>query len=146
MRLHAARLKEPAMLNFQSPSFLRRVLLVDAAASAATGLLMVVGAGLLQGLLELPASLLQSAGFILLPFAALVAWLATRQQPWRAAVWAVIIANALWTLESIALLLSGSFAPNVLGQVFVVAQAAVVVVLAELEYFALRRAPAVAAG
>ena len=36
--------------------FLRNVLLLDAAASGATGLLLIAGAGLLDGLLGLPAA------------------------------------------------------------------------------------------
>jgi hypothetical protein len=137
--------KEPAMLNLQSPTFLRRILLADAAASGATGLLMALGASLLESLLQIPAALLQSAGIVLLPFAALVAWLATRQQPSRGAVWAVIICNALWTLDSFYVAFSGWISPNTLGQAFIVAQAVVVAVFAELEYFALRKSRALAA-
>lgn len=38
----------------RSPLFLRRALLADALVSGATGLLLLLGAGLLAGLLELP--------------------------------------------------------------------------------------------
>jgi len=131
--------KEPVMLNLSSPSFLRRVLLADAAASGATGLLMALDAGMLESLLHIPAALLQSAGIVLLPFAALVAYLATRKQPARGAVWAVILCNALWALDSFYVAFSGWIAPNSLGQAFIVAQAVVVAVFAELEYFALRK-------
>lgn len=132
------------MLNFESPSFLRRVLLADAAASAATGLLMTLGAGFLAPVLGLPETLLHYAGLVLLPFAALVAVLATRAQPPRAGVWAVVIVNALWVGDSFLLLLSGWVTPGALGQAFVVAQAIAVALFAELEYFALRKAPRVA--
>ncbi len=130
------------MLKFSSPSFLRRVLLADAAASAITGLSMLSGAVFLEQLLGLPATLLQVAGAILLPFAVLVVLLATRERPAPAAVWAVIISNALWAIDSVLLLLSGWVAPNGLGQAFVIAQAVVVAVFAELEYFAVRRTAA----
>lgn len=130
------------MFNVQSPLFLRRVLLADAAAGAASGLLMLLGAGMLEGLLNLPAALLQAAGAALLPFAAFLAWLGSRKTPSRAAVWAVIAVNAVWVVESFYLLLSGWVAPNAAGQAFIVVQALAVAVLAELEYFGLRRATA----
>lgn len=133
------------MINVQSPFFLRRVLLADAAAGAASGLLMLLGAGMLEGLLNLPAALLQAAGASLLPFAAFLVWLGTRKTPSRAAVWAVIAVNAVWVVESFYLLLSGWVAPNVAGQAFIVAQAIAVAVLAELEYFGLRRSAAAVA-
>lgn len=130
------------MLNIQSPSFLRRVLLVDAIASAATGLLMVLGASLLAPALGLPLVLLREAGIILLPFAAFVAYVGTRSEVPRRGVWAVIVANALWVIDSMVLLFSGWVEPTVYGQVFVVAQALAVAVLAELEFFALRKSTA----
>jgi hypothetical protein len=121
--------------------FLRRVLLADAAASGATGALMLVGAGLLEPLLGLPPMLLRPASLILLPFAALVAYVATRPQLSRGAVWAIVIANLLWVADSAALVLGNWVVPTGLGYVFVVAQAAVVAVLAKLEYVGLRRLP-----
>ena len=64
--------------------FLRRVLILDAIASAATGLFMFAGAALLEQWLNLPATLLRYAGLSLLPFAAIVAWLGLRREHRRA--------------------------------------------------------------
>lgn len=125
--------------------FLRLVLVSDAAASGATGLLLVVGAGFLEGLLGLPATLMREAGFVLMLFVAFVGWLAARP---RASVWsidAVIICNVLWTLASIALLVSGIVAPTLLGHAFVIAQAATVALFGALQYTALRRSHALIA-
>lgn len=119
--------------------FLRRVLILDAAASAATGALMAFAAGQLGTPLGLPDDLLRYGGLALLPFAALVGFMATRETLPRAIIWAVIVANALWVVDSVALLASGWVAPTALGSAFVVAQAAAVAVLAELEYIGLRR-------
>jgi len=47
--------------------------------------------------------------------------------------------NAAWTLASIALLFSGAVTPNLLGEVFVAAQAIAVGALAELQYIGLRQ-------
>ena len=69
-------------------SFLRRVLLADAATSCASGLLMALAAAPLENMLGVPASLLRYAGLSLLPFAALVAYLATRPNISWPAVWA----------------------------------------------------------
>jgi hypothetical protein len=51
----------------------------------------------------------------------------------------VIAGNAAWTIASIALLFSGSVSPNLLGELFVMAQAIGTGVLAELQYIGLRR-------
>ncbi len=132
------------MSMLDHPQFLRRVLLADAAASGATGLLMLLGTDALASMLALPAGLLFYAGAALVPFAALVAWLGLRESPPRLAVWAIIACNLLWAAESI-LMLFGSIEPNRLGQVFVLGQALVVALFAELEYFGLRRQGALAA-
>lgn len=119
--------------------FLRRVLALDAATCAATGLLLLAGGGFLERLLGLPATLLAAAGLALLPSAAFIAFVATRERMPRAGVWAIIVLNALWVVGSILLLVSGAVAPTALGAAFVLAQAAAVAILAELEYVGLRR-------
>ena len=59
-------------------AFLRRTLLADAAISGSTGVALLLGADPLGELLGLSPGLLRWVGLILLPFAALVAFLATR--------------------------------------------------------------------
>jgi hypothetical protein len=121
------------MSHDQSSTFLRRALMLDAVASGATGLLMIAGAGLAEGLLGLPAALLRGAGLILMPYVAFVIYAATRAAIPRPAAWAVIAANALWTGASALLLMSGWVAPTALGYAFVIGQAAVVGLLGELQ-------------
>jgi hypothetical protein len=58
----------------------------------------------------------------------------------RLGVWLVIAGNVAWVAGSAALLIAGGVSPNLLGYVFVVAQALAVVLLAELEYAGLRKA------
>ena len=120
--------------------FLRFALLGDAAASGATGLLMAAGSAPLAELLSLPRPLLIGAGFFLLPYAAIIAWLGMRTSVMKLAVWAVIAINATWVVESMLLLLLGWVQPNTLGIVFIVAQAAAVAVFAEFQFIALRKA------
>jgi hypothetical protein len=69
----------------------------------------------------------------------LVGWLGTRQSIPKTLVVIVIAGNAAWTLASIALLLSGTVTPNLLGEAFVAAQAIATGVLAELQYVGLRK-------
>ena len=120
-------------------SFVRRILVADAAISGATGVLMVAASAWLEGLLGVPSTLLQYAGASLLPFAIVVMWLARREQVSAAGVWAVIAANALWAFDSVALLFTGWVEPTAAGYAFIVFQAIVVAALAELQYVGLRR-------
>lgn len=132
------------MSSIETSTFLRRVLLLDAAGCAGMGLLLVTCHGLLSALLNLPVGLLREAGVVLLPFALLLAFLAMRARLPRAAVWAVIAINAIWVIDSVVLLLSGWVQPNLLGYLFVAGQAAFVAVMVELEYIGLRKSHAVA--
>jgi len=127
------------MSVFGLSPFLRRALLADALISGATGLLMLIGANVLASILGLPEALLRYAGLVLLPYGSLVAYVATREQLRRWAVWAVIIANAIWAVDSIILLLSGWLTPNALGYAFIIFQALVVAAFAEIQYIGLRR-------
>lgn len=123
----------------QPDRFLRRVLVADAITCAAMGALLLPGAGPLERLLGLPATLLVSAGMSLLPCAAFIALVATRDTLLRSAVAAIIGLNALWVIGSILLLTSAGLGPTALGYAFTIAQAAVVAIFAELEYVGLRR-------
>ena len=84
-------------------SFLRRVWGADAAVSAVVGAAMAGAAGLLGELIGLPAQLLAVAGLSLLPYAAFLAWLATRSAVPRAAAWAPVLLNIVWAIDCIAL-------------------------------------------
>ena len=132
------------MSSIETSTFLRRVLLLDAASCGGMGLLLVTCSGLLSGLLSLPSGLLLEAGLALLPFAALLVFMSTRAHLPRAAVWAVIVVNAIWAIDSIVLLFTGWVQPNLLGYLFVAGQAAFVALMAQLEYIGLRKSVAVA--
>jgi hypothetical protein len=132
------------MSFIQTSTFLRRVLVLDAISCAGMGLLLVTFSGWSSAVLSLPVELLQQASMVLLPFALLLAFLSTRARLPRAAVWAVIVANAIWAIDSIVLLFTGWVQPSLLGYLFVAGQAAFVAVIAELEYIGLRKSTAVA--
>ena len=122
-----------------SSLFLRRALLADAIFSGVSAAVMTLDAGVLAPFLNLPESLLRETGLFLIAYAALVGWLWSRQSVPKVLVMIVIAGNAAWTLASIALLPSGAVAPNLLGEIVVVAQAIATGVLAELQYIGLRR-------
>ena len=107
------------MTAIHASSLLRRILLIDAVTSGASGIAMFAFADLFASLLQLPVELVREAGLILLPFAAFVGFVASRSEPARAAVWTIIALNAVWVVDSILLLFTGWVAPNALGYVFV---------------------------
>lgn len=127
------------MSTIQSSRLLRNALALDAAACAATGLLLAFAAGPLSGPLGLPATFLIGAGVVLLPCAAILTWLSSCATLPRLTVLAVIGINLLWVADSIAILVAGWFSPTGLGIGFVLAQAGAVAVITELEVIGLKR-------
>lgn len=132
------------MTMIHSSPLLRQALLADATTSAAFGLLLLIGAGLLSPHLGLPEPLLRISGLLLLPWALFLGYLGLREQVSRPVVWAVIAANAVWAADSTLLLLSGWTAPTSAGYAFIIAQALVVLMYAEFQFVGLRRSNAVA--
>ena len=127
------------MTTIRASSLLRRVLTIDAVVSGVSGIALIAFAELFASLLQLPVELVSEVGIAFLPFAAFVGFTASRAEPARIAVWAVIALNVAWVVESIAVLVTGWVTPNVLGYVVVIAQAAGVLVLADLEYMGYRK-------
>ena len=127
------------MSIFSSPRFLRYVLLADAASCLTTGAVQVAFTVALEHVLQLPAALLGGTGWFLLIYGAAVAWFAVHEHVPRALVWALVAGNLGWAAASLALLASGWVAPTAWGIAWVLAQAATVTVLAELQWTALRR-------
>lgn len=117
--------------------FLRRVLSFDAATCAAMGLLLVAAAGPLAGLLNLPEPLLFEAGLIMFPFALFVVWATRRTEGSTAPARAVAALNIVWVVASFALF--AFTAPNLLGTLFVTAQALAVAGIAALQLHGLSR-------
>jgi uncharacterized membrane protein YdcZ (DUF606 family) len=122
-----------------SPNFLRNVLRADALSCVACGVLQVVFTGQMAQLLGLPEALLAYTGEFLLAYAAVVAFVSTRDPLPRPLVWVLLAGNLGWAIACALLLVSGRVAPSMLGTAYVVAQALTVAVLAELQFFGLRR-------
>ncbi len=124
-------------------SFLRRVWWADAAVSAAVGAAMAAAAGPLGGLIGVAPRLLAVAGLSLLPYAAFLAWLATRAAVPRAAAWAPVVLNGVWAIDCIALgAMQPEVGPLLIG--FIAVRVITVLTFAELEFGGLRRSPGAA--
>jgi len=124
---------------------LRGALVADAIASGTLGALLAALPAMLASLFSLPGAGLRYVGLFLIGYAAAVGALATRQRPLAILVWAVVIGNALWLIDSILVVAGAWVAPTSLGYAFVVAQALAVGVFAELQFVGLRRAVPLAA-
>jgi hypothetical protein len=123
----------------KSASLLKLALLGDSIASGAAGLLMAGGGAAFANLLGLPPALLLNAGLFLLPYAAFVGLLAFRPVIPHGGAWLIVAVNALWSIESLALLALGWIQPTLLGTLFVPAQAIVVAGFAIAQVAGLRR-------
>jgi hypothetical protein len=119
--------------------------LADALLSGITGLALALLAGPLATPLGLSVGLLRWSGVILIPYAAFVARLGKRERIQRSLVFIVVACNAVWALDSVLLLVAGWSEPTLLGEVFVIGQAAVVALLAEAQFIGLRRSTLVEA-
>lgn len=128
-----------------SKSLLGRSLLLDGVVSGATGALMFLAATPLAGLLGLHERLLRLGGFSLLPFAALLVFLAVRPHVSRSVVLGIVGFNVLWAVDSILLLTTDWVAPTALGYAFTVFQAVAVAGFAVLQYVGVRGGRAVMA-
>lgn len=121
-----------------SPRFLRYVLLADSASCVATGAAQVLLPTTLADLFRLPSALLMGTGIFLLAYAAVVAYVGTREAIPRGPVWLFVAGNFGWAAGCVALLAATPLQPTLVGQAWIIAQAVTVVVLAELQWAALR--------
>lgn len=118
---------------------LRLALRIDALASGAVGVLQLVAATLLHDWLGAPVTLLRVTGAFLVVFALLLWTIASRPAVDPRAAWSVVAANATWVVASVAVVAAGWFGLTGLGVAFVLMQAAIVVVFADLQVLGLRR-------
>jgi hypothetical protein len=132
------------MTTMPTAGLLGTALRLDAAMSGATGLALLAAAGPIAAATALPAPLLLACGAFFLPYAALLAWCATRRSLPRWLVWVLAGGNLLWAVECAALPLLGLVAPNGRGIAFLAVQALAVAVFAQLYVVALRRAASAA--
>jgi hypothetical protein len=127
------------MSIFDSPRFLRNVLIADAVSCLATGAVQALFTNSLAELFSLPAVLLAATGWFLLAYAALVSVTAMRDPLSRPLVWLLVAGNLSWGTACVLLLAGRWLAPTPWGAAWILAQAATVAVLAMLQWTGLRR-------
>lgn len=132
------------MFTLSIPS-LRRVLWLDAVAGWGMALSHLVLAGPLSAWLGIPAAWLQVAAIAVLAPASWAAWLASRREPPAAGVRLLAAVNFAWVAASAWLAFGAGLALTALGLAWVLLQAAMVFVLAELEWAGSRSLPRLAA-
>ena len=110
---------------------IRPVLGFDALTCLGSGALMTLAAAPLAALTGLPEPLLFGAGLALLPIAALFFVMSRMQPVAQPLLWLAVLGNLGWVVASVGV--AAIVPANALGVAFVLAQAAVVAVLAILE-------------
>jgi hypothetical protein len=130
------------MDNATGTARLRLALGLDAIASGACGVLLLVGGQALADLLGMPTGLQWPLGVFLLAYAGALWLIETRPRVNTSAVQLVIAGNALWVVASVLAVALGWLPLTALGTALVLAQAAAVAVLADLEFIGLRRSVA----
>jgi hypothetical protein len=120
--------------------FLRLALAADAVVTGVNGLVYLAFAAPVSDLLGPGAPLLREIGVFLLLYGAAVGVLAGRHTLTRTATRAVIALNIVWTLASVAAVVTGAMDLTTIGAVWAVAQALVVALFAELQITGLRKA------
>lgn len=116
-------------------TFLKRVLLIDAAGCLASAALLIPAAAPIAALTGLSPALVAGAGWVLVPFGGFFLWLGTRREAPAGLIWAAILLNLVWAVESL-VVAAGGLTP--LGAALVAAQALGVAGFAALEYLGLR--------
>lgn len=117
---------------------LARFIRLDAALSATAGAGLLAGAPWLDSLLGAPSAVLAAVGVLLLAYAGALVLLARAGAPRRGAA-AVIAANVAWVAASVVVVVADTLSLTTEGTVFTLAQAAVALVMAELQLIAFRR-------
>lgn len=126
--------------------FLRRALFLDAGASGLSGILFLLGAGILAEPLGLSVGLMRIIGLSFVPFVLLVGWAGMQERPGAGVVWTIIVLNALWVAASLLLVVGNWLELTFLGNSFVIIQGVAVGLFAELQFIGLRKTAAPPSG
>ena len=121
-------------------SYLKKVITADAVISGAAGIAMMAGSLFLPALTGLPSAVLFWAGLALVPFVIELAMILRMKQVSPGIVMAVIAINIAWVAASLFVAFGPVFELTLFGKIFVVAQALVVALFAELQIIGLKRA------
>lgn len=119
---------------------LRRVLQADGVFSGLSGLAFILGSETIAAFLGLDTPMIIAiTGGILLLYAAGLFYVAAQETISRTAAWTFIILDALWVVDSIAILVIGWPPLTTAGKWAVAGVADMVAIIAALKYYRLRR-------
>lgn len=120
---------------------LRRAIQVDSLASAASGVVLMAGAGPLASLLGVGAPVALVATGIVFLLYALTLWQISAREPMNPRLaYVPVTLNALYVIGSVLLLVGGWLPLTTAGYWTIGGAAGIVAILAEVQYFGLRRA------
>lgn len=122
-----------------SDSFARMTLKLDAVATGLNGLAYLALATVLDSFFGVTTAVQYPVGAFLLLYALGVLAIGTRKEINRTGLTAVIVANVLWVVLSLVVLISGVLSPTGVGAVWIVLQSLSVGGFAALQYVGLKR-------
>ncbi len=125
-------------MNTSDPRLLRFALTLDAVATGAMALGLIIAANWLSPFVGISAEFLRNAGLVLLPFTAGLIYFTSRREPSPLATRIIIALNILWVIDSVAVLAVDIVNPTGLGVAFVLVQGFAVAVFAFLQTLGLK--------
>jgi hypothetical protein len=136
--------EEITMPSIIPSSFLKRVLLADAAVSGSVALLQLAAYKPLAALTGIPADLLLGTGIFLVCYVTLLITLARSTSVWTSMIWLVIAGNLAWAAAALAV--AATLSATLVGEAFAAVHAIAVTTFACLEYRGLSASEAKPAG
>jgi len=122
-----------------SEGFARMALKLDAVATGLNGIAYLALATVLDSFFGVTTAVQYPVGAFLLLYALGVLAIGTRKEINRTGLTAVIVANALWVVLSLVVLISGVLSPTGVGSLWIVLQSLTVAGFAALQYVGLKR-------
>ncbi|MFF3032760.1 hypothetical protein ACFVS7_17355 [Streptomyces rubiginosohelvolus] len=119
--------------------FARLALKLDAVATGLNGIAYLALATVLDSFFGVPTAVQYPVGAFLLLYAVGVLAIGTRKEISRTGLMAVIVANMLWVVLSLVVVVSGALSPTGVGAVWIVLQSLTVGGFAVLQYIGLKR-------
>ncbi|MGW6651322.1 hypothetical protein AMK23_31625 [Streptomyces sp. CB02130] len=120
-------------------AFARLALKLDAVATGLNGIAYLALATVLDSFFGVPTTAQYPVGAFLLLYAVGVLAIGTRKEISRAGLMAVIVANLLWVVLSLVVVVSGALSPTGVGAVWIVLQSLTVGSFAVLQCIGLKR-------
>ncbi|MFI1784898.1 hypothetical protein [Streptomyces rubiginosohelvolus] len=123
----------------RTDAFARLALKLDAVATGLNGIAYLALATVLDSFFGVPTAVQYPVGAFLLLYAVGVLAIGTRKEISRTGLMAVIVANLLWVVLSLVVVVSGALSPTGVGAVWIVLQSLTVGGFAVLQCVGLKR-------